>query len=163
MGYYVVTDDIRTLMIGIEFDQLTSDLSVKCINQAEAEINKYLSKRYDISSFINTTTSVPPIVRSLTEKLSVGYMYRYMARTTKDEMDRANEYIKDSLENLQNLSVGNLDLLNTAGSAITEKATSSYRIQSNTDGYHSTFDEDDPLKWKVDSNKLDDIADDRDT
>ena len=151
-------------MIGTDFSiTAVGSLATAAVELAEQEANKYLSKRYDISqSTFQTYTSCPPILRTIVRRLSVGYMYEGLARGGEDAFNRADRYIKSATENLMLISDRQLDLLNTSGSVVADLSTGSYRIQCNTSTYKDTFAEDDPLNWKVDSNKLDDIADDRD-
>ena len=54
-----------------------------------------------------------------------------------------------------------MDLYNTAGSIIPDKPDTSYRVLSNTDDFVETFQEDNPLNWRIDGDKLDEISDDR--
>jgi DNA-binding IclR family transcriptional regulator len=69
-------------MVGTRFDTATTALVSKLITHAENEVNKYLSKRYDISVF-DTTTSVPPLVTTLTETLAEGYSYQRSSMASK--------------------------------------------------------------------------------
>lgn len=161
MGVYATTTSLAVMMIGTTFDSLTTALASKLITHAENEINKHLSKRYDISSF-QTVTSVPPLVTSLAEQLAVGYMYRHMDRGGEHPDTRPAQIIKPIMENLKAIADYKMDLLNTAGAVINDMSNTSYRCLSTTDGYSNTFNEDDPLNWQVDSDKLDDISDERD-
>ena len=161
MGTYATTTALDTIMVGVSFDAATTSLGGLCIQWAEDEVNKYLSKRYDISQdTFQTATSVPPLVRSLTEKLATAYLYRNISRG-QQHREIANEYKEDALKNLELISDNKLHLLNTAGSLISDKAKTSFRIQSNTDTYVDTFAEDTSTTWAVDSDKLTDISSDR--
>ena len=148
-------------MIGTDFDTATTSLATKCITHAENEINKWISKRYDITVF-NTSTSVPPLITSLTETLSEGYMYQRMSRGNKEWRDRAKELIIQVTDNLKEIANYKLDLVNTAGSVIVDMSNTSYRCLSNSDSYSTTFNEDSELNWAVDQDKLDDIESERD-
>lgn len=148
-------------MIGTTFDSVTTALATKLITHSENEINKYLSKRYDIGSF-NTSTSVPPLVTSLCETLVEGYMYQRMSRGSKESMARGKELIGQAIDNLKLIADYKLDLLNSTGSVVTDLSNTAYKIQSSSVNYYNTFNEDDPLNWKVDPDKLDDIDSERD-
>jgi hypothetical protein len=148
-------------MIGTTFDTVTSSLASKVITHAENEINKYLSKRYDVTAF-NTSTSVPPLVTSLCETLSEGYMYQRMSRGSKESMARGKALIDQAILNLKDISEYKLDLLNTSGSVITDMSNTAFRLQSSTVDYSSTFNEDEETSWAVDQDKLDDLSDERD-
>lgn len=150
-------------MIGTDFDTATTSLATKCITHAENEVNKYISKRYDISSSpFNTSTSIPPLVTSLTETLSEGYMYQRMSRGGKEWRDRGKELINQVLDNLKEIANYKLDLVNTSGSVIADMSNTSYRCLSSTDTYSTTFNEDSELNWSIDQDKLDDIESERD-
>lgn len=160
MGTYATTTSLQVLMIGTTFDTLTTALSSKLITHSENEINKYLSKRYDVSLW-NTSTSIPPLVTSLCETLTEGYMYQRMSRGGKEAMSRGDILIKQAIENLTLLANYKMDLLTPTGSVLGDMSNTAYKVLSNTSDYSSTFGEDDELNWKVDSNKLQDIYDSR--
>jgi hypothetical protein len=148
-------------MVGTVNDTATVSLASASIYDAENEIKKRLGKRYDfsVSPFL-TTTSIPPMITSLTETLAIGYMYENMARGSKEGYARADRYIKRVTDNITELLEGEAALLNTAGAALTE-LEGPWRVQS-TDAYPPTFNEDDPKFWKVSTDKLEDIEDERD-
>jgi len=145
-------------MIGTDFDTATTALCSKMITHAENEVNKYLSKRYDISSF---TSSVPPLVTSLTETLTEGYTYQRMSRGNKEWRDRGLELVNMALENLKLISEYKLDLVDSSGNVLTDMSNTAFRCLSSTDSYANTFNEDSELNWKIDSTKLDDIESER--
>ncbi len=146
-------------MIGTDFDTATTALCSKMITHAENEVNKYLSKRYDISSF---TSSVPPLVTSLTETLTEGYTYQRMSRGNKEWRDRGLELVNMALENLKLISEYKLDLVDSSGNVLTDMSNTAFRCLSSTDAYSTTFNEDSELNWEIDQDKLDDIESERD-
>lgn len=161
MGTYCTTTSLQTLMIGTTFDTATTNLASKCISQAEDEIDKYLSGRYDISSaYFQTSTSTPPIITTICETLAQGYTYEQMARGP-DVPKRAERLIKRALDNLSAIAAFKMHLTDSAGSVVPEASSSNYRVQCNTTDYAHTFNEDDELSWAVDGSKLDDIAAER--
>lgn len=160
MGVYTTTTAIQILMVGTELDSATSALCSKMITHAENEVNKYLSKRFDVSSF---QTSVPPLVESLTETLTEGYMYQRMSRGGKESTARAKMLIDQALENLKAISEYKLDLVDSSGDIIADSSETAYRASSTTENYANTFNEDDQLNWQVDPQKLSDISEDRDS
>lgn len=161
MGIYSTVTSLQVLMIGTNFDTATTALASKMITKAENEINKYLSKRYDVGSF-QISTSVPPIVTSWADDLASGYMYRHMARGGKDSLMRANEYIDPILENLKMVADYKANLLDTSGSVIADSSNSAYSIKSTTSEFSNTFNEDDQINWEVDIDKLEAIKIERD-
>lgn len=160
MGTYATTTSLQTIMVGTEFDTQTTNLMSKMITHAENEVNKYLSKRYDVGSF--TTTSMPPLVTSLTETLAEGYYFLRNSRGGgKDSVAYGKELIKQAQENLAMIADRKLDLLDSNGDVVAEAATASFQILSSTSNYSPTFNEDDELSWKIDEDKLDEIDSDR--
>lgn len=164
MGLYATTTSIQTLMINVNFDLLTTDLCSKLITHAENEVNKYLSRRYDLSSnTFQTTTGIPPLVTSLTERLTEGYMWKSLSRggTNKESLARGESLEKAVLDNLKLIADYKGDLFATSGSIISDMSNTAYRVLSNTEGYTDTFAEDNELNWAVDPDKLDDISNER--
>lgn len=147
-------------MIGTTFDTATTSLMGKMITHSENEVNKYISKRYDVGNF--TTTSMPPLLTSITETLAEGYYFLRNSRGGgKDSVAYGNLLIKEAKENLLLLANRKLDLLDSNNDPVAEFTDASYKIKSSTTNYATTFDEDDELKWKIDADKLDDIYDGR--
>lgn len=141
---------------------LTSDIVANANIDAKNCIDGYLAKRYNIGNFSDTTTSVPPAVRSLSDMLTHAYARSRMSNAGAEELDFAEKVEASVIKKLEKYINYEMDLVNTAGSVITGISASSMQILASTDDYHSTFNEDDPTKWSQDSNKLDDIADERD-
>lgn len=148
-------------MIGTTFDTLTTALASKLITHAENEINKWLSKRYDVTVFMATSSAVPPLVTSLAETLSEGYIYQRMSRGGKEADQRGKILIGQAIENLKLISEYKLDLTDEDGGVIADMSQTAYRVLSSTSGYSDTFNEDDQINWAVDQDKLDDIANER--
>ena len=148
-------------MIGTTFDSLTTSLANKLITHSENEITKYLSKRYDVSLW-SSVTSTPPMVISLCETLTEGYMYQRMSRGGKEAMARGQELIKQAISNLDKIAKYESDLIDSSGSVVSDFSNTSYRVLANTDGYTPTFGEDNELEWRVDPDKINDIKSSRD-
>lgn len=161
MGLYCTTTSLETLWGGASFSGLTA-LASEMIDQAESEINKRLSQRYDISSStFQTSTSIPPMVTTLCKWLAVGYLYENTARGSKDAYMRADRYIKKAEKNLEGIIDYQYNLVDANGEPIDDNSTD-LQVLSNTTNYTETFGEDSPLDWAVDSDKLQDISDSRD-
>ena len=166
MGTYCTTTTLSLVMVGVNFSATNmTTLGSKAIDQAEAEVNKFLSKRYDLTaSIFQTSTSTPPLVKMLTEKLSEAYMWQFLSRggAGKESLARAKELITEAKDNLKQIADWKLDLIGSTGAVIADMSNTSQRVLCNTSSYTTTFDEDDELDWAVDSDKLSDIADNRD-
>jgi len=160
MGTYATTTTLDVLMPGVDFAGPTGSLASLCIRHSESLVNKYLSKRYDVSSF-QTATSVPPLVRDLTEQAAEGHMWLKLARGKEGTLKRGFGILSSVKGCLSSIAKYEMDLLDTAGSVITDLSNTSYRVLSNTDTYANTFNEDDPLNWGLDTDKLNDIDSER--
>lgn len=148
-------------MVGTVFTGLT-DTANECITQAEDEIRKKLARRYDVSSnYFQTSTSAPPALINIAKWLATGFTYEANARGGKDAFDRADRFIKKAMDNLNELAEGMCNLYDSTGSIIAERGGFNF-ITSTSSNYSNTFNEDDPLNWSVDSDKLEDISSERD-
>lgn len=160
MGTFATTTSLQTLLPGVTFDSVTTALCSSCIVWGENYVRGTLAKRYDFSaSPFNTTTSIPPQITSITEKLAMGYYFKNASRGAKESISRGEALLKDAKEELQMILDHKTVLLDSTYSPVSEGLTT---IICSTSSYQPTFDEDDPLSWAVDSNKLDDISSARD-
>lgn len=166
MGTYSTTTTLDLLAVGVNFSATdTTTLASKLIDHAEAEINKYISKRYDLtSSYFQTSTSIPPLVKQWADSLAEGYLWGRLSRggAGKESLKRSQELIKEVKENLQALIDFKISLVDSTGALIPDSSNTAQRVLCNTSDYSTTFNEDDELLQAVDSDKLDDIATERD-
>jgi len=88
-------------------------------------------------------------------------MYQRMSRGGKEGMAQGKALIDQATANLKLISEYKLDLMDSSGDVITDMSQTAFRVLSSTSGYTDTFAEDDVLNWGVDSDKIDDIEDDR--
>jgi len=166
MGTYATVTGLAQNMIGTKFLTTTSETSVlagKCITQAENEINKWLSRRYDIGSFL---AAPPPLVTSLCETLAEGYMRIRQVRganSAKEVKAYQETLINPVLENLKAISEYKANVVDSTGAVIPDSAnTGAFQIHCSTSEYAPTFNEDAETRWKTDPDKLEDIAAERD-
>lgn len=165
MGTYATTTTLDTLMVGVTFDTATTSLAGTCITQAETKVREFISKRYDLSDAnfaLTTTSTVPPIITTLCEWYSSGLLWSFQSRGGVESLSRGKELRDLATENLTSISKYEHDVLNAAGSVIADKGETAFRILDNTSPFTETFNEDDPLLWRVDKDKLKDIEDSRD-
>lgn len=161
MGTYCTTTTLDTLMPGVSFDTATSNIGTECIQWAEDEVNKKLAKIYDVSNFLATSTSVPPLLRSICTQLSIGYFWYNSSRGGTESLERGDKFIEKAMSNLDLIMENKIALTDTTGSLIT-KRSGVKGVLSTTNTYTPTFAEDSPLEWSVDTDKLDDIDSERD-
>lgn len=159
MGTFATTTSLQTLLPGVSFDNATTSLCSVCITWAESYIRTRLSRRYNFSSSpFNTSTSIPTSLTSITEQLAMGYYFKNSSRGSKESLGRADALIKEAKDQIEDISKFKTDLLDNSYSII---SNSSPEVFASSSGYHTTFNEDDPLLWDVDTNKLSDISDER--
>ena len=96
--------------------------------------------------------------------LAAGYCWQDKARAGagKEAMARGKALIDSVMADLKELREFKLDLVDTNGSLIADMSDTSYRVLSNTKDYTPTFNVDDPLDWRQDTDRLTDIANERD-
>lgn len=163
MGTFCTTTSLDTIMVDTTFDTATTALADECILNAENKIREIMSKRYDVGAdAFQTSTATPPVVQTWCKWLSTGYMYEDLSRGGKDAFTRADRYIKKAMDNMAQVIAYKANVVNSLGSLLTD-STESLPMYSNSNDYHDTFNEDSPLCWNVDGDKLDDIEDERDT
>jgi hypothetical protein len=165
MGMFLDTaTSLSPKMVGTVFDTATTALGAQCVLDAENEIKKWIGKRYDLSdtTYFSSSTVAPPILRTLTQDLAIGYMYESSARGSKEGYARADRYIKRVMDNLKNIQDGTVALVDTTGTLVPESADIEWKVYENTSSYAPTFNEDSPKSWRVSRNKLNDISDERD-
>lgn len=162
MGAFSTYTSLATLMPGTSFDTATNNLASKCIDQAETYIKQRLSRRYDVSTLpftINTTTSM---VTNLSEAYAMGLLFKYISRGAKESISRGNEILADAKKAIDMIVNHQSDLLDaTNGSTPVTERTNLNEVICSTSSYSTTFEEDDPLNWVEDPDKLTDIANDR--
>jgi len=160
MGIFATTTSFADLLIGTEIDTATTSLLTKKISLAESTIKSRLSKRYDVSAF-DSATAIPPQLTDLAETLTEGFYYKSASRGNEKMIKRGEVLCKWVIDELNNISNGKVDLLDSTGSSIVERENGQWDMTSSTIDYSSTFNEDAAKDWKIDSDKLDDISDDR--
>lgn len=159
MGTFATTTSLQTLLPGVSFDTATSSLCSICITWSENFIRTSLARRYDMSaSPFNTSSSIPLHLTSITEKMSMGYYFKNASRGSKESIERGEALLKEAKDEIMAIVKNETDLLDNSYSVISNR---SREILASTSSYHTTFNEDDPIHWGVDSDKISDIDDER--
>ena len=135
----------------------TTIVVAKHITRADSIIDGMISQRYD------TPVSNAPLLNTLSEDITAYFTYRSFY--TQDNMNRS-EYFddlrSDAMEVLEKIRKGDINLVDTAGSAILEPSTSTQSIvDSNNKDYQPFFDVDSEYDWKFDDDLIEDIRDKR--
>lgn len=161
MGSYATTTSISNLIpFFLKGNTTTSDttgvaLFSAQVDRAEGEVNSFLSAR-----FAMPFSTVPPLVRSLTEDIACYYTIRAAYTHDGELQNKFLDDFKSAFVTLESIRDGKTNLAYTDGSLVPSR--SSDRYLSNTNDYSPTFNLDSARKWKVSQNRLDDIEDERD-
>jgi phage gp36-like protein len=162
MGDYTTEDKIWSLMPQLPLTSSSgyttaSTLAAQAISDAEAEINGYVAQRYSLPF-----TTVPVQIRSIANGLSVFYTYLYVY--SADNINQ-NDFTDDprykiQLGKLKAIADGDIVLTMTNGSAVVQ-ASSTSMVNSANKSYQPIFDLDTSTSWAIDSDRADEISNDR--
>ena len=129
------------------------------ITRADNMINGKISNRYEVSAF---SSVVPPLLISLSEDITTYFVLRSIYSSDNQNVTQWLEKFELATDMLDLIRDGKMDLVNTAGSLIGIRSTTAMSlVDSNTQDYAPTFGEDKVLDWIADTEKLNDISDDR--
>jgi len=148
--YATVQEVIYTLPQIGQVSTLTSAAILTAIYRAESVIDAKLSRRYTVP-----VIPTPPILTTLSCDLTI---YRLMTRRlfSGEQQNRSDwpEKYKESMELLEELADGNLQLVDSGG-IVVQPTVGADIAWSSTQGYTPTFNEDGDLASIVDPDKLD--------
>lgn len=164
MGKYFSTSSISIVLPGfLKGDTTTSDTNgvaifARAIENTEGYIDSVISRRYEVADF--TTTSIPPLLRMITENLSI---YEVLKKTGYRANDR-NAFLddfKNAQDLLEKIAEGEINLAYTDGSLFPISSSEVSRLKSTTEDYHAITNLDDEQDWEVDKDQLDAIETER--
>ena len=129
------------------------------IRRADGLINGKCARRYSVPF-----TTVPPYIRTLAEDIVSYYVMRsFYSQDAQNRSEYLEEFKDKALEDLDAIMNGDIDLVDTSGSAIPVQTTEvEDRISSTTEDYQPFFDIDDSTDWAFDEDRLDEVEDARD-
>jgi phage gp36-like protein len=164
MGDYTSETIIMSLMpqlpqTGSSGYAVMSALVAQAITDAEAEINGYLARRYNLPF-----STVPVQVRALANNLA--QYYTYLNAYSADNINRNNWSEGQStryeiqLKKLEAIADGSMALTLTNGSLVLQASATSLVMSANKD-YQPIFDLDTSTAWTLDSDRKDDISNGR--
>lgn len=151
MAAYSDVADIRLNLAGFGADVISdSDINL-FISKADAHINSIISNYY----VLPFTQDPIPILKDISTDLTCYYATRRNYTSDSVETsDWTNEFKKDAEHKLENIKMGNTNLIDSSGAII---PLNSNMIQHNNSKYTPTFDIGSPLNWQNDPDRLDDI------
>ena len=138
------------------YDEIAT-LITSHVRRAESLVMGKASRRYDLSGY--TITTAPPLLKSITDDIASYYTYRSEFSSDNQNFNEWTDKFNDAMNILDEIMDGKFDIVNTAGSVITERSTSADTfIKSTTESFTPTFGEDSVTAWSVDSDKIDGIS-----
>lgn len=95
---------------------LSDSLIEEYRQEAESEVNGYLSRRYAIP-----LTTIPKVIRNITTKLAAGYLHEseFAPEATGEK------WTKEAREHLLQIQKGQVELLDDTGAVLAERSTNS--------------------------------------
>ena len=130
----------------------TSALITAKIPRADATINSYIGRRYNIPF-----SPVPPKVEEISIKLTAFYtLESKFSRDSHNTNDWVEILGKEAITDLELIRDRKIDLVDSTGSMISEK-TASTRLASSTYDYQPFADLDDISSWDIPTDRLDAI------
>jgi len=133
------------------------------IIRADAFINGKLARRYEVPF-----SPTPPLIGLIAEDITSYYTYRSLyAQDNQNTSTRLGEYGNNddtmtAFALLEQIRLGEMDLVNTAGSLVGERSSEADdSVYSNNEDYTPIFDVDSTLTQQVDDDRLTAIAEGR--
>ena len=150
MAYWTKAD-FRTDVWQVVIAEVPDKILDNAIAIGEGQCNSYLDRSYDVPF-----TTPGDFIKGLS-----GILSRYWGQilaghdiTHLHEPDK--EAYTQAVDILEQIRDGKIDI-----PGIDRDASMADKVYSNTMDYYSIFNVDHPLNWRVDSDRLDDISDDR--
>jgi len=153
---YATTSSIITTTPWLKDNTATAAVITERITEAQGIIDGKLARRYSVPF---SATAVPPAIRSICRSMVRGMTVESYA-TYERHIDNALLEYQRGLDQLQQYQDREADLINTAGSLISEKRSDIF--WSSTEDYENIVDLDDESNWAMTEDQADDIEDKRD-
>lgn len=129
------------------------------ITRADNLINSKVVDRYDVSGF---ATSVPPMVKTISEDITSFYSFRSFYSQDNQNYSEYLDKFQESIKMLDEIRNSNMDLIDASGNIISDRTTASFDlVDGNNIDYQSYFDVDEPTAWKFDEDLKDEVEDGR--
>lgn len=154
---YCTVADIFSVVPGIGSDsRVTSDFVALEIGKTQARINVALAPRYSVPF-----SSAPPIIQAIATDLTAkAILEKTIFATNRQADDKLITGFEWAADLLASISSGTATLVDSAGSAVTERSTTNV-IWSSTQDYLPTMHEGEWGDMVQDPDKLDALVDDR--
>jgi phage gp36-like protein len=165
MGNYATVTNIIPILPGLPQNTASSgwtaanDVIDRHITRAENFVNGKIGIRYEVPF---SAGSCPPMLITVTEDIVSYFTYRsYFSKDNQNFSDYTEEF-KDSIEILDQIHKGDIDLVGTTGALIPERTvTEDVDLSSNVYDKQSFFDIDDSTDWDFNKEIEDAVKDKR--
>ena len=156
---YTTDAEVRTNLgnANLSVGEVPAANVTQAITKAEAIIRTKLP--HDLVDDIDALATTPPIVKSMAQDLASYFVMRGIYRDNAPELSAWVDTYK-RIDNEDPDAPGILQLIRNQEVSIDE-IEDQVQMLSSTNGYIPTFANDDPRKWGIDQDRLDDIADER--
>lgn len=155
MSTFATTTSIGKILVGYLIDNTTTtdsggaDIFSAHLDRAEALVMAAVSARYDMPF-----TTIPPLVRSLTEDIACYNVIRAAHYQDSKQKNQYLEEFKSAFDTLKDIESGKMNLTLTDGSIVAIRSTQ--RILSANENYTPIFGLDDPAVWNRDADEIED-------
>jgi phage gp36-like protein len=125
------------------------------IRRTDGLINGKCARRYSVPF-----DPVPPFIRTIAEDITCYYTMRsFYSQDAQNRNEWATEHKDNALEFLDEIMSGDIDLVDTSGSAVPVQEDEIIdQVSSNTQDYQPYFDIDSDMEWKFDEDLEDEIS-----
>lgn len=155
---YTNAQELELLFPKITSTSITqADINDLFVTKAEADIDAAISERYTLPF-----SSIPPLIRSLAQDLTMYYVARRMyTKNKKDKNDWVDDFRTNAFDVLEKLREGEMNLINSSKEVISTRTdlTQVWSNVTDTTDYNPTMDERDEVLQRVDPRKIDDLND----
>jgi hypothetical protein len=154
--FYTSFNELKELYPKIDSLSLsTANIHGIYVSKAEGYIHSKLAKMYTVPF---TSSNIPPLVKSISQDLSMYYILRRIYTQNKKDKNPWIDEWKLAIDILDELASGEMVLVDNSGEVISAR-TDQTQIWSNVTDYKPTMDHRGPEWQRVDPDRLEDEDD----
>ena len=126
-------------------------------SRADSIIDSKCARRYSVP-FATT----PTLIQTISEDLTSYFAYRsFFTQDNQNKNEYYEEIAKNALELLEEIRAGKIDLVDSSGNVVDERATTDSELIDTSTDYQSFFDIDSTTSWGFNSDEIDSVGDNR--
>ena len=154
---YSTNTSIYTMLPGLNTSAANTAIINQYITRVAGKIDNYVLNLYNPSGW-TTAASTPPGIIQISDALVAMWSMRSLY--TRDGLN-INDWVADlgeqALKDLEKIANGEISLADNSS----KRVSINTQVESSTEDYMPIFNLDESENWEIDSDQLDDIADDR--